>query len=101
MYTHQDRTNVHSPGQDKCTLTRTGQTYTHQDRTNVHSPGQDKEEPVDDVPQNLKGKRADKGVGLEAVVIATELRMVNQDFWHRVSAHVARTGEVGTIVGDS
>ena len=39
------------------------------------SPGQDEEQPVDDVPEDLKREDADKGVGLEAKVVPTEVRV--------------------------
>ena len=56
------------------------------------SPGQDEEQPIDDVPEDLKREDADKGVGLEAKVIPTEVRV--QILRHGVCAHIAGTGEI-------
>ena len=56
------------------------------------SPGQDEEQPVDDVPEDLKREDTDKGVGLEAKVVPTEVRV--QILRHGVCAHKAGTGKI-------
>ena len=49
-----------------------------------HSPWKNKEEPVDDVPDNLQGERTDKWVGLETAV-NTILPMYTCEVWNSAS----------------
>ena len=58
------------------------------------SPGQDKEQPVDDVPEDLQRENTHKGVGLEAKLVTTEVGVIVNVARHGVGAHKPSTSEI-------